>query len=334
MSRKQECIQKGLTVDRKRIIELPKPLEEVAGREIERRRCIGRVMTRVLKHLTAQFTDNEFEWLLPVVFSQSTDPLWPDQNASIEKRLEVEVYGRTVRPTASMIVHKLVACSLAHPKLFILSPNIRLEKQERANTGMHAYEFTQLDFEVRNAASGSIRSFVEGIVCGLLADLKSHMSDELHCLRTDRGLTVPTTPFRVYDTEKLAKEYGKDWEAQLILESDAPFWVTNIPREFYDFEDFETGRWDNYDLLLPGYGEVLSGARREFEHSKIVRKMETGGVRKENYRVLLKMAEEGRLKPSAGAGIGLERLVSWVVEAKHVGEVQLFPKIPGTVYEL
>lgn len=334
MSRGQECIQKGLTVDKKRMLELPKPLEEVSETEIERRQCISRVMTRVLKHLTAEFTDNGFEWLLPVVFSQSTDPLWPDQNASIEKRLEVEIYGRTVRPTASMIIHKLVACSLAHPKLFILSPNIRLEKQERANTGMHTYEFTQLDFEVRNATSGSIRSFVEGIVCGLLTDLKSQMSDELHYLRTDHGLTIPATPFKVYDTEQLQKEYGKEWEARLTLESEAPFWVTNIPREFYDFEDFETGRWDNYDLFLPRYGEALSGARREFEYSKMVRKMETGGVRKENYRVLLKLAEEGKLKPSAGAGIGLERLVSWIVEAKHVGEVQVFPRIPGTVYEL
>jgi asparaginyl-tRNA synthetase len=334
MSRKQEYIQRSLTVARKRIIELPGPLEEASEREIERKRCISRVMTHVLRHLTAEFVDNQFEWLLPVVFSQSTDPLWPDQNASIDKRVEVEIYGKTVRPTASMIVHKLVACSLAHPKLFILSPNVRIEKGERASSGMHVYEFTQLDFEVRNATSGSIRGFVEGIVCGLLESLKSRMGDELCYLRTDRSLTIPTTPFRVYDREKLEKDHGKEWEAQLMLDSDAPFWVINIPREFYDFEDSEIGKWDNYDLFLPRYGEVLSGAKREFEYRKIVEKMEKAGVTKENYGVLLKMAKEGRLKPSAGAGIGLERLVSWIVEARHVGEVQLFPRIPGTVYEL
>jgi asparaginyl-tRNA synthetase len=50
--------------------------------------------------------------------------------------------------------------------------------------------------------------------------------------------------------------------------------------EFYNFEDFEKGEWDNYDLLLPKYGEVLSGARREWEYSKIVRKMERDGVKK------------------------------------------------------
>ncbi|RLF03791.1 MAG: asparagine synthetase, partial [Thermoprotei archaeon] len=108
----------------------------------------------------------------------------------------------------------------------------------------------------------------------------------------------------------------------------------NIPREFYDYEDFETGRWDNYDLYLPGLGEVLSGARREWEYDKIVRKMERDGVRKENYALLLKLAREGKLRPTAGAGIGVERLVAWIVGARHVAEVQPFPRIPGIVYEL
>jgi asparaginyl-tRNA synthetase len=85
---------------------------------------------------------------------------------------------------------------------------------------------------------------------------------------------------------------------------------------------------------LPKYGEVLSGSRREWEYSKIVRKLERDGVKKENYKLLLKLAKEGKLKSSAGAGIGVERLVSWMVGAKHIGEVQLFPRIPGIVYDL
>jgi len=48
----------------------------------------------------------------------------------------------------------------------------------------------------------------------------------------------------------------------------------------------------------------------------------------------LMLAKEGRLKPSAGAGIGIERLVSWIAGTKHIGETQPFPKIPGIVYDL
>ena len=110
---------------------------------------MARVTTTALRQLTEYFVDEGFDWILPVVVSKSTDPLWPDPGASIEQRVEAEVYGERVRTTLSMIVHKMVACSLAYPRLFVLSPNVRIEKRERKSTGRHAYEFTQLDFEVR-----------------------------------------------------------------------------------------------------------------------------------------------------------------------------------------
>ena len=313
--------------------DLPRPLEELSDEGIRRKQCISKIMTYALKSLTLEFVYNGFEWLLPVIFSQSTDPLWPDSGASIEKRVEVEIYGKTARTTTSMIVHKMVACSLAIPKLFILSPNVRIEKSERAFTGMHAYEFTQLDFEAKNATSQDIRSFVEGTVARLVDDLKMNMTDELLFLRK-REIRTPRVPFRVYDKAELQEENGKEWEPQILSKTKDPFWVTNIPREFYDFEDLDTGKWDNYDLYLPHYGEVLSGARREFEYAKLSAKMYRDGVRTENYKVLLELAKQGRLQPTAGAGIGIERLISWIVEAKHIGETQVFPKIPGIVNDL
>jgi len=334
MDGKQVVSKKSFLVERDKSIEIPKSLEQLSADEIERKLCISRVMTCVLKHLTLEFMNRGFEWLLPVIFSQSTDPLWPDAGASIDKRIEVEIYGKTVRTMLSMIVHKMVACSLVHPKLFTLSPNIRIERKDRANSGIHAYEFTQLDFEVRNATSDDIRSLVEEVICGLIGTVKKHMGEELIYLGRYDCLKIPDTPFKVYDRQELEKKFGKSWETKITFEADDPLWITNIPREFYDFEDFEKGKWDNYDLMLPNYGEVLSGSRREWEYNKIVKKIERDGVRKKNYKLLLKLAKEGKLKPSAGAGIGAERLVSWIVGAKHIGETQLFPKIPGIVYDL
>jgi asparaginyl-tRNA synthetase len=331
MAKKPLSFQKSLVVAN---IEVPKPLEQLSENEIQRKCCISKIMTHALKFLTREFADDNFEWLLPVIFSQTTDPLWPDPCASIEKRVEVEIYGKMTRSTTSMIVHKIVACSLAFPKLFILSPNVRIERSERAMTGIHAYEFTQLDFEVRNATSHYIRSFVEKILKRLTDSLRVEMKDELCSLKKYDDLQVPIIPFRVYDRVELENDYGKDWESRMLSEIDDPVWVTNIPREFYDFEDFEAGEWDNYDLYLPKYGEVLSGARREFEYDKLMRKMERDGVRKESYRLLLILAKEGRLMPSAGAGIGIERLVGWIAGAKHVGETQVFPRVPGIVHDL
>ena len=316
------------------LIEIPKPLDQLSEGEITRKAYIGKVMTYTLKNLTSQFVNSGFQWLLPVALSQSTDPLWPDPGASIETRIEVDIYGKTVRTTASMIIHKLIATSFAYPKLFILSPNIRIEKPDRAKTGKHIYEFTQLDFEARSASSKDVMTFVEDVICSLLASLKRDMKDELAFLCRCDTLTFPHRPFKVYDRQELEAKYGADWEEGISNETSDPVWVTNIPREFYDFEDFKTGKWDNYDLFLPQYGEVLSGSKREWEYKKILKKIERDRISKENYSLVLKLAKKGKLKPTAGGGIGMERLVGWISGVKHIAETQPFPRIPGTVHEL
>ena len=311
------------------------PLEKLSKEDLQRKTNISKVMTETLRYLTGELSSQDFNWLLPVVFSKITDPLWPDPGASIEKRVEVEIYDQTVRTTASMIIHKLVSCSLAYPKLFLISPNIRIEKRERKSTGWHGYEFTQLDFEIRNASSKQIRSVVEGWVIGLVRNLKRRSKKELSSLGAFSQLEIPKRPFKVYDADLLKKKYGDaDWEKGLLSEIEQPVWVTNIPREFYDFQNLETGKWDNYDLFVPKYGEVLSGAKREFEYQKILTKMERDGIKPENYQLVLDLAKDGKLKPTAGGGIGLERLVCWLTKARYLSEVTPFPRVPGIVYDL
>jgi asparaginyl-tRNA synthetase len=329
LTSKQALIQKSITLTK-----LPKSLDQLSESEIERKSCIGRITTYALKNLTSQFVDRGFQWLLPVALSQSTDPLWPDPGASIEKRIEVDIYGKTVRTTTSMIIHKLIAASFAYPKLFILSPNIRIEKADRAKTGKHIYEFTQLDFEARDASSKYVMSLVEDVICNLVTSLKRDMKDELTSLCRFDTLKLPKKPFKVYDRRELEAKYGAGWEDGISRETSAPVWVTNIPREFYDFEDPKTGKWDNYDLFLPQYAEVLSGAKREWEYAKILKKIERDKINKDNYALVLKLAKQGKLKPTAGGGIGIERLVGWMSGVKHIAETQPFPRVPGTVHEL
>jgi len=312
--------------------DIPKPIYD--DESLERRRVIAKVSTYTLKYFTDYFVKSGYEWFLPVILSKTTDPLWPDPGASIEKRIETEIYGHDVRMMLSMIVHKQVLASLLVPKFFILSPNIRIERRERAYTGIHCFEFTQLDFEARYATSKDIMSLVEGLLKNYFHDIKKHLSEELKFLGSYDKIRDFEIPFKIFDKPKLEEKYGKDWENKLKEEINEPVWVVNIPREFYDFEDFGTGTWDNYDLFLPKLGEVLSGARREHEYEKILKKMERDGVRKENYAVILKLAKDGKLMPSAGAGIGMERILAWVSNSKHIGEVQPFPRVPGIVYEL
>ncbi|NJE77508.1 amino acid--tRNA ligase-related protein, partial [Thermococcus sp. ES12] len=57
--------------------------------------------------------------------------------------------------------------------------------------------------------------------------------------------------------------------------------------------------------------------------------MKKAGISLEAFKPYLEVAKAGLLKPTAGAGIGMERLVRFIVGAKHIAEVQPFPRIPG-----
>jgi len=309
-----------------------KNLPDLSDKDLMQKKRYGYVTTFILRYITQKLTEKGFQWLLPVILSKSTDPLWPDPGASIEKRIQTEIYGEMVSLTSSMIIHKMISSSLLYPKFFILSPNVRIERRERKATKWHSYEFTQLDFEIKNATFDDVRSLTEELIHGSISQLRKVSENKVRF----RWLKLPevSIPFDVYDRLELIKRFGNDWETKLLGSITNPVWVKNIPREFYDFEDSTSGVWDNYDLYVPKYGEILSGARREYEYSKILYKMERDSVKKENYELLLRLARQGKLKRSAGAGIGIERLITWITGAESISEVQPFPKVPGVVLDL
>ena len=309
-------------------------IASVEGLRDERKRIILRVKTEILKTMTSDLLEKGFYWILPVMLSRSTDPLWPDPGASIEERLELEVYGVRVKAMQSMILHKRVLVSLGPERFFIYSPNIRVERRDRAMTGRHLYEFTQLEVEVAYARMEDIFRIYEDLIARSIKVVKERLEDELRLLGRD-GIEVPETPFKVFRRREVEERYGADWELKLSRDLRNPAWVIDIPREFYDYEDEEAGEWRNFDLILPeGYGEVISGGEREYEYEKMLRKIERDGLRRESYEFILNLAKRGLLKPSAGAGLGVERFVGYVCGVRHVAEVQPFPRIPGIVSEL
>ena len=81
-----------------------------------------------------------------------------------------------------------------------------------------------------------------------------------------------------------------------------------------------------------GYGEVLSGGKREYKNERILKRMkelEKEGRDYSSFKNYLEVAKMGLLKPSAGGGIGVERLLRFLTGKRHIRDVQLFPRIPG-----
>lgn len=298
---------------------------EKSGEEQRKRRqaTLG-LLSDVLAETTRFFHDEGFTQLLPVMLGRSTDPLGPDPGSSVIKTVEIEYLGQRFYLMNSMILHKQLAVRDVG-KVWILSPNVRLERGDRASTGKHLFEFTQADFEIPRARSADVIDLMERYYARLGGALRDHPSFSLLGVEPPRF----SPPWARYTTHDLEAKFGADWELAASQAHEQPFWALCHRREFYDREDpNDPGHFLNYDLVYPGgYGEALSGAEREWDIDRIRKRIGRDGIPPAAFQAYLEVAQD--LIPSAGAGFGIERLVRFLVHSPHVGDVQLFRRVPG-----
>lgn len=305
---------------------MSKVQELVTELSSERKKAAIRIQAEVLKSISDFMYERDVPQLMPVLLSTLTDPLCHQIfDASLE------YYGKRLKLTKSMIIHKQVAL-LAAPKFFIISPCVRLEEEKTAETGRHRFEFSQLDMEFREWDKWRFMDFTEDLLVHVLEDVIGHCGKELKVL--GRRLCVPKKPFKRHESKELAKgiEGGVDAAIDgLSTKSTEPFWVLDHEREFYDREDEVKERYfHNYDLMYPkGFGEALSGGEREAAHERIVKAMQRSGQEPKDYGCYMELAEKGHLKKSAGGGLGIERLVRYCTGAGDIEEVCLFSRKPG-----
>lgn len=285
---------------------------------------ILKIQSCIIRNIIEFMYKNEVLQLMPVILSPETDPLCHSTFEAI-----IDYYGQNLKLTKSMILHKQIALIPEKlSKIFILSPNVRLEKEELAKTGRHLIEFTQLDIEFKDKTKYQFMKFIEDLVIEIIKTVKQNCKGELKAL--DRNLTIPSKPFKVYESQELKEKYGGDFERIISEKSKEPFWVLNHKREFYDREDEKKDYYHNYDLVWPeGFGEALSGGERELEHKEILRKMNERQVDTKAYKQFLELAKLKLLQKSAGGGLGIERLVRFIIGVKDIKDVTLFPRTPG-----
>jgi asparaginyl-tRNA synthetase len=288
--------------------------------------AIATIRGQVLKALQGYMLDAGFKQLMPILMSPITDPL----NHAVYPA-EIEYEQRRLRLTASMIFHKQLALTAkGHDKIFIVAPNIRLEKPDIKDSDNHLLEFSQFDFEVRDGNLHQVIALIDGLLKHVFIELKQHCAAELAQL--GRVLPDYTEAFPIYSSDALRAEHGEQFEKIMSAKATTPFFVTNYKREFYDRETpGQRGHYNNYDLIYPeGYGEGLSGAEREYEYEQIVYRMQELAMDMSPYGNYLEAARRGILPASAGGGLGIERLLKFICGKRRIRDVSLFDRSVST----
>lgn len=302
-------------------------IEKIQSQEMDH---ILKIQTIMLKAIHDFMHSKEMIQLTPVIISPITDPLCHSVFDA-----KIKYYEQELHLTKSMILHKQVSLiSPARKGIYIVSPNVRLEKEDCQHSGRHLLEFSQVDFEFKDAKKEDIMKFMEELIPFVFKKVQEKCSEELKAL--GRELRIPEAPFKVYTTKELEKKHGKDFEKIVSERSTEPFWILDHNREFYDKEDPEKpGTYLNYDMVWPeGFGEALSGGEREHEYEQILKRMKRRKMSLESFKSYLDIAKTGVLPFTAGGGFGVERMLRFICGKEHIKDVSLFPKVPGVTVAL
>jgi len=303
-----------------------------------RMRRVLRIQATICAAAREHLSSLGFVELLPPIIGPVTDP-----GIRGAKQATVDFYGREYKVMSSAILYKQMAIA-ALGKVYFLSPNIRLEPPDSAKTGRHLVEFVQLDVEQANISYFDAMELAEGIIAHVVKRVLEEHEEDLKEL--GRELKEPRRPFKKITHKEAVdtlREHGFEasyqaeipWEGEKLLSElfEDPFFIHDYPKEargFYDLEDPERpGVLRDFDMLYPeGYGEGASGAEREHRAERVIARMKATGENPANYGWYIELLKAG-VPPSAGFGIGVERLTRYICGLKTVWEARPYPKVAG-----
>ncbi|MFH1257615.1 MAG: amino acid--tRNA ligase-related protein, partial [Candidatus Micrarchaeota archaeon] len=175
--------------------------------------AILEVQSAVLREVQTYMAEKGVLQLLPVMISPFTDPL---NHSTMDG--EISYYDEKLQITKSMILHKQLSLIGKRDSVYIVSPNVRLETMEKAATGRHLIEFSQVDFELKGKSAREAMCFTEELFVRIFSKVKGECKEALELL--GRDLKMPHAPFPVHDSRDLERALGADWE-KIISERSA-----------------------------------------------------------------------------------------------------------------
>ena len=104
-------------------------------------------------------------------------------------------------------------------------------------------------------------------------------------------------------------------------------------RSFYMREDPENpGTVLDADMLAPeGHGEIIGGSERIWELDELMSRMKEEKLDVKDYQWYVDIRKYGSV-PHSGFGLGIERIVKWILNLDHIRDTIPFPRVMNRVY--
>ncbi len=255
----------------------------------------------------------------------------------------IDYFGRPgyLSQTAQLYLEALL---FPNERVYALTPSFRAEK---SRTPRHLTEYLHLEVELAWVGLADLLDFVERMTVEVSHAVAERRPKELQLLgRPPQELRELEGPFprltyrqaieRLRD-QGFPVEFGTDLgtaeERALTLEARTPLFVTHFPvglKAFYmlrSVDDPETV--EAADLLAPeGYGEIVGASARETDIDRLLERLRATGAKPEEYEWYLDLRRHGSI-PHAGFGLGVERLLRWMLRREHIRETTPFPRTPS-----
>jgi asparaginyl-tRNA synthetase len=122
-------------------------------------------------------------------------------------------------------------------------------------------------------------------------------------------------------------------ERQLIDEIGKIVFLCKFPKEFKSFymglDPNDPTRVLGLDIECPGVGEVVGSGVREYDYDRLSQRLLESGLNPDDYKEYLDLRKYGGSGRSSGMGLGVDRMLTWILGLHSIRECVSFPRFPG-----
>jgi asparaginyl-tRNA synthetase len=231
-------------------------------------------------------------------------------------------------------------------KVYCIAPSFRAEK---SRTIRHLTEYWHIEGEWPFAGMDDLMRFEEELMAHICQQTADNCKLELEELGANISkLASVRTPFpKMTYTEavellskkgaklKWGDDLGYEDEKTLAEEFGKPFFIYDYPtaiKAFYCKTHRDRPEVAmSVDMMVPRIGEISTGGAREEDKAVLIKRIRELGLKEKDYDWYLDLRRYGTV-PHVGFGMGLERLLAWMLDLENVIDAIPFPRTTRRFY--